>query len=222
MTPIRVLLVANRTASNIALVDAVRRRALEADGQVVFHLVVPATAQGLHRVVDPEVAGRMAAADRLRGALAPLSKAAGSEVTGHVGDANPLAAVADALNLRGFDEIVISTLPWRLSRWLRIDLAEQAPRARSADAARHKLPGRRGAGRTGRRRTGPRGPGCPTPSCGPGRCGSARRTSRFDRRGLSRLLGGGPGVGSGARAAQRDRCLGRHEVVEDQELHERQ
>jgi len=39
-----------------------------------------------------------------------------------VGDANPLAAVADALNLEGFDEIVISTLPWRLSRWLRIDL----------------------------------------------------------------------------------------------------
>jgi hypothetical protein len=30
--------------------------------------------------------------------------------------------VADALNLRGFDEIVISTLPWRVSRWLRVDL----------------------------------------------------------------------------------------------------
>jgi hypothetical protein len=39
-----------------------------------------------------------------------------------VGDANPLAAVADALNLRGFDEIIVSTLPWRLSRWLRVDL----------------------------------------------------------------------------------------------------
>jgi len=39
-----------------------------------------------------------------------------------VGDANPLAAVSDALHLQGFDEIVLSTLPWRLSRWLRIDL----------------------------------------------------------------------------------------------------
>jgi hypothetical protein len=88
----------------------------------VFHLVVPATPRGLHRVVDPEVAGRTAAAERLRQALPALSQAAGSEVTGHVGDANPLAAVSDALNLLGFDEIVISTLPWRLSRWLHVDL----------------------------------------------------------------------------------------------------
>lgn len=120
MTPSRVLLVANRTATNLALVQAVRRRAR--GGQVVFHLVVPATAQGLHRVVDPEVAGRTAAADRLRRALPALSEAAGHPVTGHVGDANPLAAVTDAIHLQGFDEIVISTLPWRLSRWLHIDL----------------------------------------------------------------------------------------------------
>jgi hypothetical protein len=120
MPPFRVLLVANRTATNMALVHAVRRRAV--GRPVVFHLVVPATPQGLHRVVDPEVAGQAAAAERLREALPALSEAAGTEVTGHVGDANPLAAVADALNLRGFDEIVISTLPWRLSRWLRVDL----------------------------------------------------------------------------------------------------
>jgi hypothetical protein len=120
MTPLRVLLVANRTATDAPLVQAVRRRARE--GQVVFHLLVPATPQGLHRVVDPEVAGRKAAGARLRRALALLSEAAGHDVTGHVGDANPLAAVSDALSLQGFDEIVISTLPWRLSRWLRIDL----------------------------------------------------------------------------------------------------
>jgi hypothetical protein len=39
-----------------------------------------------------------------------------------VGDANPLCAVQDALNLHGFDEIIISTLPWRASQWLRVDL----------------------------------------------------------------------------------------------------
>ncbi len=123
MTPHRVLLVANRTATNLALIDAVRRRALT--GPIVFHLVVPATPQGLHRVVDPAVAGRTAATHRLRAALPPLSEAAGTEVTGHVGDANPLAAVSDALHLRGFDEIVISTFPWRLSRWLRLDLVSK-------------------------------------------------------------------------------------------------
>lgn len=120
MTAARVLLVANRTATDPPLLEAVRRRAVR--GPVTFHLVVPATPQGLHRVVDPEVAGIEAAAERLGGALAELSEAAGQPVTGHVGDANPLAAVADAVNLREFDEIILSTLPWRLSRWMRLDL----------------------------------------------------------------------------------------------------
>ena len=83
---------------------------------------MPATPQGLHRVVDPEVAGIEAAGERLRAALTVLSEAAGQPVTGHVGDANALAAVTDALHLRGFDEIILSTLPSRISRWMRIDL----------------------------------------------------------------------------------------------------
>lgn len=116
----RILLVANRTAADPPLAAAVRRRA--AQGAAAFHLVVPATPQGLHRVVDPEVAGLDAARERLRAALPVLSAAAGGPVTGHVGDANPLAAVQDALNLDGFDEIILSTLSWRLSRWLRLDL----------------------------------------------------------------------------------------------------
>jgi hypothetical protein len=116
----RVLLVANRTATNAAFLEAVRARALR--GPVELHLVMPATARGLHRVVDPEVAGLQDARERVARALPLLSEAAGKPVTGHVGDANPLAAVADALNLRGFDEIIVSTLPWRLSRWLRVDL----------------------------------------------------------------------------------------------------
>ncbi len=120
MSHSRILLVANRTASDTALLDAVRSRARR--GSAAFHLVVPATPQGLHRLVDPEVAGRHAAHERLARALPLLSEAAGRNVTGHVGDANPLSSVADALNLRGFDEIIVSTLPWRLSRWLRLDL----------------------------------------------------------------------------------------------------
>ncbi len=116
----RVLLVANRTATDPPLVEAVRRRARR--DAATFHLVVPATPQGLHRVVDPEVAGLGEANHRLDAALPILSKAAGQPVTGHVGDANPLSAVADALHYRGFDEIILSTLPRRVSRWLRVDL----------------------------------------------------------------------------------------------------
>lgn len=120
MSTARVLLVANRTATDRPLVEAVRARSQR--GPVTFHLVVPATPQGLHRLVDPEVAGLAAAHKRLAAALVVLSDAAGGEVTGNVGDANPLAAVADALNLHGFDEIILSTLPKRVSRWLRVDL----------------------------------------------------------------------------------------------------
>ena len=77
---------------------------------------------GLHRVVDPEVAGRQEASVQLEHALALLQDAAGSEVTGHVGDAEPVAAISDTLHEREVDEIIISTLPRRLSRWMRIDL----------------------------------------------------------------------------------------------------
>lgn len=116
----RVLLVANRTAVDRPLVEAVDHRARR--GPAVFHLVVPATPVGLHRVVDPEVAGRQVAYEQLASALPTLAAAAGQEVTGNVGDANPLCAVQDALHLDGFDEIILSTLPWRISQWLRVDL----------------------------------------------------------------------------------------------------
>jgi hypothetical protein len=120
MPAIRVLVVANRTAAGTPLLEAVKTRSRA--GEALFHLVVPAEPEGLHRVVDPEVAGREAAQARLRHALPLLSAAAAQEVAGHVGDADPLAAVSDALYEHGFDEIIISTLPWRLSRWLRVDL----------------------------------------------------------------------------------------------------
>jgi hypothetical protein len=55
-------------------------------------------------------------------ALPLLEDAAGGHVEGMIGDAEPLNAIQDAVNLNGFDEIIISTLPKRVSRWLHIDL----------------------------------------------------------------------------------------------------
>jgi hypothetical protein len=119
--PTRVLIVANRTAATEGLRDTVRQRA-QAGGAVTFHLLVPATPRGLHRVVDPEVAGREEATAQLEHALEHLREAAGADVTGHVGDADPMAAISDTLHEREVDEIIISTLPRRLSRWMRLDL----------------------------------------------------------------------------------------------------
>jgi hypothetical protein len=52
--------------------------------------------------------------------------AVGDEVEGHVGDADPLAAIHDAHHAMAFDEIIVSTLPSRLSCWMRLDLPSKA------------------------------------------------------------------------------------------------
>ena len=122
--PARVLVVANRTAATPALLDAVRDRARR--GDAVFHLVVPSQPHGLDKVMDPEDVGKDDAQAALDAALPRLTEAAGAEVTGEVGDAEPLAAIQDAVNLHGADEIIVSTLPRRLSRWLRLDLVSKA------------------------------------------------------------------------------------------------
>jgi hypothetical protein len=118
--PVRVLVVANKTAATPALLEAVRERA--GRGPCTFTLLVPNTAHGLHRVVDPEDQDRSEAETTLELALPLLSEAAGRRVEGLIGDPEPLSAIQDAVNLHGFDEIILSTLPTRVSRWLRLDL----------------------------------------------------------------------------------------------------
>jgi hypothetical protein len=118
--PARVLIVAHRTAATPALLDAVRERAQASPA--TFALLVPASAHGLHRIVDPEDTDDNEARTTLELALPLMTEAAGSQVEGLIGDAEPLAAVQDAVNLEGFDEIIISTLPTRVSRWLHLDL----------------------------------------------------------------------------------------------------
>jgi hypothetical protein len=123
MASTRVLVVANRTAATPALLDAVRERA--ARGACAFTLLVPNPVRGLERVMDPEDA-RDDGRSVLELALPLLEQAAGGPVRGLVGDAEPLAAIQDAVNVHGFDEIIISTLPTRVSRWLRLDLPHKA------------------------------------------------------------------------------------------------
>jgi hypothetical protein len=118
--PTRVLVVAHKTAATQPLLDAVGQRA--ARGPCTFTLLVPNAAHGLHRVVDAEDQGAGEAQRVLDVALPKLSEAAGGDVAGIIGDPDPVAAVHDAINLRGFDEIIILTLPTRVSRWLKLDL----------------------------------------------------------------------------------------------------
>jgi hypothetical protein len=123
-SPQRVLVVAHRTAATPALIEAVRERAQR--GPTAFTLLVPNPAHGLHRVVDPEDQEVEEAQSVLDLALPLLEDAAGGHVEGMIGDAEPLNAIQDAVNVHGFDEIIISTLPTRVSRWLHIDLPSKA------------------------------------------------------------------------------------------------
>ena len=118
--PARVLVVANRTAATPALISAVKERAER--GPARFTLLVPNTSRGIERYADPEDHADTEAQNTLELALPLLEEAAGSEVTGMIGAPEPMDAIQDAVNLHGFDEIILSTLPQRVSRWLKLDL----------------------------------------------------------------------------------------------------
>jgi hypothetical protein len=74
----------------------------------------------LAMIGTPEEARRLAQ-EKLDAAVHRLA-GAGATADGEVGDANPVKAVAAALKRRPADEIIVSTLPARMSRWLRQDL----------------------------------------------------------------------------------------------------
>lgn len=107
----RVLIVAHRTAATPLLLNAVRARA--ARSRCSFTLLVP------RPYWDPDTEQGAAT---LELAIPLLEEAAGGHVDGIIGDADPFVAVRDAVTSVGVDEIIISTLPARVSRWLRLDL----------------------------------------------------------------------------------------------------
>jgi hypothetical protein len=120
----RILVVANKTAATPALLEAVRERASR--GPCEFTLLVPNATHGLHKVVDPEDQSQNEAETTIELALPLLEEAVGGPVDAMIGVPEPLAAIQDAINIHGFDELIISTLPQRVSKWLKLDLPSKA------------------------------------------------------------------------------------------------
>jgi GABA permease len=131
----RYLVVANQTLGSDELKDLVRDRV--AAGPAEFWLVVPATPVndlesmaaappmpvigGVASIPAPPEEARRLAQAKLDAALKRLASA-GASAGGEVCDADPMSAVEQAVASREFDEIIVSTLPARLSRWLHQDL----------------------------------------------------------------------------------------------------
>jgi hypothetical protein len=108
MEPARVLVVANRTVATPRLLDAIRERARR--GPCEFALLIP------------DVTDRKTADWTLETALPLMSRSARSEVRGIMGGPEPFESVQDAVRNGDFDEIIVSTLPRKVSKWLRRDL----------------------------------------------------------------------------------------------------
>jgi hypothetical protein len=149
----RFLIVANQTLGGDTLVDSVRERLRQ--GECEFWIVVPATRSSELVVrrspggslmpvtrpgtnpgtesgtkptsTDRQESGTTSAHRRLDQGLQRL-RDAGAEVGGQVGDESPLKAIRACLSERKFDEIILSTLPSGVSRWLHQDLPSRIQR----------------------------------------------------------------------------------------------
>lgn len=122
----KVLVVANRTAESPELLDALRSRTVR--GPCEFILLVPSTPHGLAWAADMHAGGEEAERHR-KGFVDELRREGLNVTAAKVGDGDALAAIQDECNFNSYDELIVSTLPLHLSKWLRVDLPRKAEAA---------------------------------------------------------------------------------------------
>jgi nucleotide-binding universal stress UspA family protein len=138
------VIVANQTLLSQTLWNAVTERAKPGSA---FHVVVPLTPV-VHGLTWDEDESLKQANERLDAFLERV-RTMGVEASGEVGDRDPVQAVSDCLrSMNKVDEIVLSTLPPGISRWLGQDVAGRlrhsapVPVAIVYDEAQAPTPGR--------------------------------------------------------------------------------
>jgi aconitase B len=122
----KILVVANRTADSPDLIEALR--GLTAEESIAFTLLVPAVPHGLDWAADMK-AGWSEAALRANRAGSRIRQSGVELEEVIVGDPDPFAAVGDVLHTREIDEVIVSTLPRTISRWLAVGLPARLRRA---------------------------------------------------------------------------------------------
>lgn len=142
----RILIVANQTLGGDQVLETVRAR-LSA-GACHFHVLVPATNAAQ---LDPGYLAESMATDQPAAPDSPAAevredpghplarlqlrhelerlRAEGVDASGEIGVSDPMDAIRTALRREPFDEIILSTLPPGLSRWIAMDLPSRARRA---------------------------------------------------------------------------------------------
>ena len=126
----KLLVIANRTVDSDELLRVLRARAAAGSIQVT--------------IVAPADAGRAATARRLERAIAQL-EADDIMVEGMVGHPDPIVAVQEVWDPRRFDEVIVSTLPTDVSRWMALDLPRRIERFTGAHVT-HVVVGARSGG----------------------------------------------------------------------------
>jgi len=140
----RYLVVANQTLGGRELREEIRKRVSAEKSS--FYVVVPNTSAAHYHVVPaaggfvpmPSMATSYGgpetdeeateeARERLSRMLAHLAEL-GVPAEGSLGSAQPLEAIEQALKDREVDEVIVATLPKRVSRWLGSDLPHQVER----------------------------------------------------------------------------------------------
>jgi GABA permease len=144
----RYLIVANKTLAGDQIPRLVAERA--AAGPSEFHLLVPAsrskeTQRLMTGAADPMSGYAVVGADDLAAARAQDGLQAEERLatflvrlaehrdrlTSEVGGHDPFAAIARVMERSSFDEVIISTLPSAISRWLKMDLPSRVERSYS-------------------------------------------------------------------------------------------
>jgi hypothetical protein len=122
----RILVVANRTAESPELLEALKQRA--ADGDCSFTLLIPSTPHGIAWAADMH-SGEDEAEDHRKAFVEELREEGLDVDDAKVGDSDALAAIQDECNFADYDEIIVSTLPLHISKWLHLDLPHKAGHA---------------------------------------------------------------------------------------------
>ena len=121
-----ILVVANQTAESDELLGALKARSDE--GECEFTLLVPATPHGVSWAADM-FAGKQEAEDHLQAMVKRLRDIGLPVKEAKVGDPDALAAIQDVCNFDSYDEVIVSTLPLHLSKWLKLDLPHKVEHA---------------------------------------------------------------------------------------------